>query len=136
MNDSHRSESPQPQQFVLTDYPSQSYCPYLVLERVFRPVLEECRLIAWVQRALNLRGKPPTMLAFAIARLAMEYGRAKHLPITERWIRDNSFRRAAVYRLLRALESAGMLTVDRTNRRYPVVSIVETDDNQPDPRRN
>ena len=114
----------------------QALFAYHLLERTFRPAIEECRLIDWVEQAVNLRGKFPIKLAFAIGQLAMEYGRTKRLPITERWIRENTFRRVSVCRALKALESAGLLTVARCNGRSPLVSIVEIDARRPDRRSN
>lgn len=94
----------------------------------YSPTPGECRLLAWLAHVAELPGKATVRMALLVQHSATKYGRKQHLMVTPKKITEAGMSRVAAYEGLRALESAGLVTVKRCRGRSPLVTIVDQQD--------
>lgn len=95
--------------------------------RDYYPTPSERRLLGWLNRVADLPGKATVRMALLVLQSATDCGRRQHLMITPKKVTAARMSRVAAYEGLRALEEAGLVTVNRCRGRSPLVTIVEKD---------
>ncbi len=78
----------------------------------------------WLARVAVLPGKAPISVALALVALAHRLDQEDELMLTPANLARYGLSRSSAYRGLAALESAGLVTVDRRNGCSPLVTIV------------
>lgn len=96
-------------------------------DRDYSPTPGERRLLAWLNQVADLPGKATVRMALLILHSATICHRKQHLMITPKNVTTTGMSRVAAYEGLRALEEAGLVTVNRCRGRSPLVTIVEKD---------
>ncbi|MES2793561.1 MAG: hypothetical protein V4719_28365 [Planctomycetota bacterium] len=91
----------------------------------YSPNAGERRMLAWLSQVAGLPGKATFRMALLALRLAVACGRKLHLMIEPKNVAKAGMSRVAAFDGVRALESAGLVTVKRCRGCSPVVTIVE-----------
>ena len=89
------------------------------------PTPGERRLLAWLSHVAGLPGKATVRMALLLLRSAIACRRKQHPMIIPKSVAKAGMSRVAAYEGLRALETAGLVTVKRCRGRSPLVTIVD-----------
>jgi hypothetical protein len=79
--------------------------------------------LRWAKRAAEATGSPAVLVCARLVHLAWE-AKGKSFTMANKWLEERGVSRKVKYRMLRNLEAAGLIMVERQPRKSPRITLV------------